>query len=280
MVKVRVLAVSALLLASRAQSQTVHGVVVADSARTPIAGVLVELAAPGASPAHRARTDSTGAFLLRPRRSGTFVVRLTHPSYEPMDSATVTVGPGEAVRVQLRMGRTPIPLAPLLVTTRRNARLRGFHARMRQPGSGHFITRADIETRPGARTTDLLRQISSVEVVPVGRSRGAATVKLITMRGGLGRCQPTIYLDGMPVRQFAESGVDDFLKPEMIEGVEVYTRAADVPAEFVAPNPCGAVGFWTRSETDGENRKMSWKRLATGAGVFFLMVVLPRLADR
>jgi hypothetical protein len=278
----------ALLLApALTHAQAVRGVVVEDGTSRPVAGAVVDILHRG-SVFTTARTDSAGGFLLFPRISGRLGIRVQHPFYSAIDSVAIQLKPGETVTVELRLGRTAIPLEPLRVTARTESRLSGFHERRRHPaGFGQFITRADIDTRPGAQTTDLFRQMRGVEVTTLGRGgadQPAAfgtpdpsmpRTRILTMRGTLGSCIPAIYIDGLAVRQFNDSGVDDFLKPEMIEGVEVYPGSVGAPAEFVDPTLCGVVAFWTRAGLE-HARGWSWTRAALGSAAFVLLVALTR----
>jgi hypothetical protein len=274
MKKVQVLFLAGLsLVPTVVQAQTIYGVVVDDSTRTPIAGAIVELLAPGAKIGSTTQTDSAGAFLLRPHRSGSFTLRLRHLAYAPVDSDTLTLRSDESIRIELRMAPTTIPLEPLVVTARSHTMLDGFYERMRRSVAGRFLQRSDIERRPGARSTDLLREMPGVEIVPVRQGMSATSVNLITMGGGLGRCTPTIYIDGMLTKQFPESGVDDLLTPDMLEGVEVYTSVAGVPSPLTPHGSCGVVAFWTRRDGRGP---WKWEKLAIGAGAFLLMVLLVR----
>jgi hypothetical protein len=189
-----------------------------------------------------------------------------------VDSVELSLQRGEQVQIELRMARTAIPLEPLVVTTRRSARLQGFYDRMQRPGFGRFISREQIERRPGTRTTDLLRGMPGIHIVQTSRG-GMTGANLITMRGGSGRCLPTLYIDGMEVRQFPESGADEFISPTMLEGVEVYTGTGGIPGAFPTMNGCGVVAFWTRTDT---GRPWSWRRLLIGAGLFTLLVMIAR----
>lgn len=280
-----------LLAPATAPSQTIRGVVVEDGTRMPIVGADVQLTTSSGRNVATAQTDSVGGFVLLPRRSGSFAVRLRHLSYVFADSVVVAVRPGEAIEIELRMGRTAIPLEPVVVTVRGNARLAGFYERMRQPGFGQFVTRADIEARRGTiRATDLLRAMPGIEIITVGLGGSdrdpppppgtpretMPRVALITMHRAGGPCEPAIFIDRLEIRQFKDAGIDDFLKPEMLEGFEVYPRSAGAPVEFVEPNTCGVVAFWTRSATGEEEGKWSWKKLAAAAGSFLLMVTLTR----
>lgn len=267
-------------LPAAGSAQTVRGTVVEDGPRTPIRGASVELLRGADAAALGTVTDSSGAFVLRATRAGTYRVRLTHPSYATMTSDTLAIGPGESLVVELRMGRQAIPLEPLVVTAQGNARHGGFYQRQRQPGLGRFITRTDIDARPGAyQTTELLRGIPGVEIVPVRRGRGGAVTNMIMTRGGMGRCEPVVVLDGTPIRQFPDSGIDDFLKVDMIEGVEIYTSTAGAPPQFMtANNACGVVAFWTRTGgSDGE--KLTLKRLLMAVGVAAGLVLLILLGN-
>jgi hypothetical protein len=274
MSKIWILVFGALLLVPlAAQAQMIRGVVIEDGTRTPIAGAFVELIPTDAGPAATAHTDSLGAFVLSPARSGTFNLRLTHFAYASMDSVQLAVQRGGLMEIEVRMAHAAIPLEPLVVTTRRSARLDGFYERMQRPGFGRFVSRKDIENRPGARTSDLLRGMPGVDVTRAN-GRGLSGVNMITMRGGAsGRCLANVYIDGLEVQQFPESGVDEMLTPFVLEGVEVYTSFASAPSPFHSRNSCGVVAFWTRSDVGG---RWSWRKLFIGAGIFTLLVALTR----
>jgi hypothetical protein len=269
-----VLLLTVLLLGPIAvQSQTIRGVVINDETRAPIPGALVELVAPDASLLSSAPTDSAGGFVLWPGRASRFVVRVSHLAYAPLSSDTLSARAGEHLELEVRMAQTAIALEPLVVTARRAGQLEGFHERQRRGSLGRFLTREDIERRPGARASDLLRTMPGVQIVPAGGSGGVGTVNLVTMRGGTGRCLATIYLNGMMVRQFPESGVDDLIHPDMLEGVEVYTSFASAPSPIHSQNGCGVVAFWTRPATGG---RWSWRKMFAGVGGFVLLLVLAR----
>lgn len=279
-----------LVVPTMLQAQSVRGTVTEDGTRAPISGALVQIITSAGGAVAATHTDSAGNFILWPRRTGSFTVRLSHPSYAPIEGFGLTVRSGETVSLELRMGRTPIPLEPVIARARADMRLAGFEERMRQGGFGQFLTRDDIEMRRGVvRTTDLLRSLSGVEIVTVavgGSDRDlpnppgtphemSPRVQLITMRSGTSRCQPTILIDGMVVRQFNDTGIDNLITPEMLAGVEVYTRSAGAPAEFVEPGSCGVVAFWSRANMS-DYGVWSWKRLIGGVGAFLLLVTLTR----
>ncbi len=268
-----VLTICLALFPEAARSQTVQGRVVEEASRTTVEGAMVELIGADGVPAAQALTDTAGVFSVRAGGAGVFQIRLSHPSFTTLSSDTIPLGPGEVVSVELRMGQRVIPLEPLVVTAQSHARLGGFYDRLRQPGFGRFLTRTDIDARrPVNRTTDLLRDQIGVEIVPV-RVRGGITGQMILTRSLMGRCQPTIVLDGAPLRQLPESGIDDFLKPDMLEGVEIYMSGATAPPHLtVASNACGVIVFWTRTGS-GEGGELTLKRVLTALGLLAGLVV-------
>jgi hypothetical protein len=274
-------AVAALFfLPGTAQAQTFRGTVVDDATDEPVVGAMVAVFIRDFPLAH-SRTDSAGAFLAIPGRAGSFPVRVSHPHYAPVDSLELSAHAGELVTVAVRLGRTVVPLEPLVVTGRSESRLSGFEERRRNARFGTFIERSQIQLRPGARTTDLFRAIPSVYVDAPGRGveNARATVSEFTprsarlsMRGTIGTCEPSIYLDGIRLQQFEDSSVDDFLRPEMIEGIEIYPASAGAPPEFSDPAGCGSVVFWSRGSLQGLQKPLL--RAAAGLVSFLLLVTL------
>jgi hypothetical protein len=250
-----------------APAQTVSGVVVEDSARTPVHGALVEVAVPGGAALQSMVTDSAGQFLIHVR-PGRYAVRWSHPFYGTRDSLLVELRREDTARLFLPLSVAAVRLEPVVVRT--HDRLGGFRDRLGGgSGRGRFVTREQIEARPGARASDLLREIPGVTLVPVRRGMSAASVNMIALRGGRGLCSPTIYVDGSVMRQFGESGVDDFLRPGFLEGVEVYVGGTAPPPELPALDGCGVVAFWTRSMEDAE--RFSWARLRNGLIILAVM---------
>jgi hypothetical protein len=268
-----------------ASGQSVRGVVLDEATSQPVAGAMVTLLVRG-TPLTSARSDSAGAFMLFPRRTGSYIVQVTHAFYASVDSVPLTLDSGETVELEVRLGRQAVPLDPIVVTARSEARLAGFHERMRQPSRGQYVTRDQIDARPGARTTDLLRELPGVVVTSVGRGGAdqptafgtpdptAPRATRLAMRGNAGLCLPAIYVDGMQVRQWEDTSIDDFIRPEMLEGVEAYPDNSGAPPGMIDPGHCGVIAFWTRGPLEGS--RWSWTRAALGTAAFALLVALTR----
>jgi hypothetical protein len=271
MVKVRALLLGGLLLAPPvAHAQSVLGAVVESETGEPIADAMVELMAAAGVTDVRVRTDSSGLFLIHTPRPGTFTVRVTHPAFVDIESDMLTVGPGESLDIVIRMGREVVPLEPLVVTARRTGRLAGYYQRLERPGFARFVTREQIARRAAAATTDPFWDVPGVHIRRVRTTTGTGD-NIITMR--LGQCTPLVYIDGVQVRQALGSGMDLMLRPDVIEGVEIYTGSAGLPPIF-EPHGCGVVAFWTRTGEDSEVQPVTWRRVLLGATVFTFLGAL------
>ena len=257
-----------------AHAQTIRGVVVEDSTRMPVAGATVSVLRTGGGQVPSVRTDSVGAFHLALDSSGVVVLRVTHPFYRTVDADTVSVGEDEVVTLELRLARHAIPLEPLVVTARVDRRLGAFHERARTSAFGRFLTRADIERRPGVRPAELLRGVPGVRLVFVPPCAGCASEEVIYLRGGAGQCAPTVLIDGMVVKQDAGFPIDALLTTDDLDGVEIYVEPGSVPPALgVFSSSCGVVAFWTRSPEGG---KLTWKRVGVALAIAVILYVLLR----
>jgi hypothetical protein len=266
-----------LSVASGANGQTILGVVREEGTRTPVPGaeiVLVRSAQLGRS----VTTDSAGVFRLVSSGSGQHQLRVRHIGYTPFESTAIELRPGETVTVDIQVAVARIALDPLVVRARTsNARLAGFHERRLVHSFGRFLTREEIDRRSAARTSDLLRGVPGVTIVPIrATGRAGPTRYRTTMRGTMGTCEPAIYIDGMRVSQTPQVTLDELLAPSVLEGVEVYTATAGAPPQYVAQGACGVVLFWTRSGEPGGSPPWQWKRLLAGAAAVIAIVLLAR----
>jgi hypothetical protein len=92
---------------------------------------------------------------------------------------------------------------------------------------------------------------------------------------GQGMCSPAVFLDGNRVAQSSTFPIDDLIQSSALEGIEVYTSFASVPAAYQTNSNCGTIILWTRvDEGGGGNRR--WLRNAiglTGLGVVLLLIL-------
>jgi hypothetical protein len=105
------------------------------------------------------------------------------------------------------------------------------------------------------------------------RARGRNFTR-ISLTRTLGRCDPTIYVDGV---RLLEQGapLDDVVDAETVAGIEVYASSAGAPPMYADTRGCGSILFWTRTG-EPSDRPFSWKRLGFGAAGVLVLILLAR----
>lgn len=254
---------------SPADAQAIRGAVIDAGTRAPVASAELEVMTRGQGEAVRAVTDSLGRFAIVLARGDAYRLRVSHLSYVTYQLDSIQVGTGEVVTLEVRLGQAAIPLEPVIVTGRRVVRMEGFDER-RRAGFGRFLTRDEIDVYAATRTTNLLQNFQGLRIRPIGRSGS-----MVLMSGAAGLCQPAIWLDGVQVRQYAGSTLDDILTPASIEAVEVYTSYASAPTQYIS-GQCGVILFWTRRGSNLEGSPWQWKKVLAGAGAAILVILLIR----
>jgi len=157
----------------------------------------------------------------------------------------------EPVDLVVRLQPRPFSLDSLTVSVERQSvwlEYTGFYDREAM-GSGHHIDREWITSRrPWARTlADLLRTIPGVSVDNVGgvRLRGMSRIGMT----GMAECPYSVFLDGAMV--VSPNFPDDrwavsLIRPEDVDGVEVYRRPVEVPVQYSGSGGCGVILIWSR----------------------------------
>jgi hypothetical protein len=147
-----------------------------------------------------------------------------------LDSTQVDLDSAAAAAAQPIAGVTvnaPVPM---------ERRYADFERRMKT-GRGQYLTREQIEKAGFNRLTDAMRQVRGA-IVECGGGAGCFIRMARAPRG----CLPEYIVDGVENNSF---GLNTPILD--IEGIEVYTGAADVPGEFAGRNAgCGVIVIWTR----------------------------------
>lgn len=232
----------------------VVGRVVEDETGTPIPGVDVTVRNPyGAFLAHRI-TDERGMFEYYAKRANGIRFAAERIGYKPNTTPVLFFDQHDFFRVEVRLDRKAVLLAPLEVIARSGSResavLANFRSRLTH-GHGHYFTRQDIEKRNPARVTDMLAELPGVRLL----SAGSGLRRVVRMaRTSGGNCPTQIWVDGFLINpqnvllpNHDDFTIDDIVHPEDVEGIEVYSGLSTVPPEFLNRwARCGVVAIWTR----------------------------------
>jgi hypothetical protein len=237
------------------------GLVVRDTANSPIEGAEVVIAGVGKS----MLTGKRGAFRLREVPTGEREVMVRKLGYGPM-TTKVTFTPNKTVTRRIVLSPVQV-LNQVDVTAERmrDPMLKLFEEN-RKLGIGQFLTRDDLERMRALPLSSALREMTTVRLVIqnsaawIGSSRGCLTKqprpKLegasggpITVEGTI-CCFPSVYLDRMRLYGGEKDGFTPNLNtynPEQIEAVEFYPGLSTVPAEYAQIDQrCGVLVLHTR----------------------------------
>ena len=254
------LAATSVLAAQGVAGIVFRGRVIDARTATPLRDVTVVLTSGHDTVAH-ARSDSAGAFQATGDAAAheKFVAHFARIGYRA-DSIAARV----ADAFPLRVAMTPIGAANNALTAvivRDSTARTSFEQRARRSSGGKYIRAADIEKRKPSRTSELFRSYPGVRL-----DDSSGVTQLVSLRSmrenvpgsrdlGEGarmpgsdarRCVLRVATEGrlMPI----DFSVDD-IRPEDIEGIELYLGAATIPAEFSSVQhdaPCGIVMIWTK----------------------------------
>jgi len=184
-----------------------------------------------------APTGQDGSVRLEGIRPGTRAVEVRYLGYASQ-TANVTLEPGRSSHVRFALEVQPIRLAEVRVRVRPSRLLQtGFFGR-RGGGMGTFFTRDDIVRMQPRTMSDLMRRVPGANVYSGRGGMGSAT-----FRGGQANCPVQFYIDGTMAAMF----MIDEVRPDDVEGLEIYRGAASIPPEFNKGTAiCGVIVIWTR----------------------------------
>jgi len=225
---------------------------VRDSLGRSIAGA--ELTVEGTSV--RGVTDDRGELRFTAVRGGPATIRVRRLGFQP---TTVNVMVDQRVPAASVITLLAIPqrLAPIIVRggTNYTGRMAGFYQR-RDLGIGHFVSREKLEHDNPGQLSDVFRRLPGVHITSTRFIRNA-----VRFRGNGQNCWPLVWLDGAPLPT-AEFDID-FLTPQSIEGIEVYSGISQIPPQFMGSRglgSCGVIVVWSR---EGERREKKRKKAVT-----------------
>jgi hypothetical protein len=217
---------------------TLRGRVV-DKAGTPVAGARIQMDGTLAV----ATTRADGSFALDSVPTGTQSISIRKIGYSVTDKA-VDVERRGAAPVTVTMADYVQTLAPVVTVAQRTKDLDavGF-TRRKQLGIGVFREGDQIDKGP----TDVGESLRMIPGLHIGTDANSQTSQktLIMSSRDANECV-NIILDGM-LWQDAASAIEEYVRPEEIEALEMYSSAT-VPGEFAVPlkSKCAVIVLWTK----------------------------------
>lgn len=259
---VMALPLALLTMAARpGQTQVVlEGRVVDDSTGRPIESARVLLQNHHGNAVGEQTTQSTGRFRFELTRSERYRLEARAVGYLPARRTVLWMMENRNFAgIEVRLTPHATLLAPVevlaLAPPKTSPVLENMEYR-RTHGFGIRISRQQIEARNPLHVTDILAETPGVRV---DRQGSGSTRRVIHLgppvpgpRGG--DCPVQIFLDGMLATRAVAGGdvtVDDLVRPQDVEAIEIFKGLATVPAEFLNPEArCGVIAVWTKRSHD------------------------------
>jgi hypothetical protein len=221
--------------AARVGDATLTGTVVATLDGRPLPGAMVSVA--GGNPA---RTNERGQWQLTDAPLGTRMLEVRALGFYPERRRIDVVANTPPVRVALSTLKAVLDTVRISATRTFNRDRNGFEARHRS-GVGRFLTAEDIARRAFINTSDLFTNLPGIRL-----DRTAFDETSLQMRGAFGWCSPAFFIDGMYMRGLSSSDVDDFVRPQDVANVEIYTESSAPPQFQPIMSGCGSIVIWTK----------------------------------
>jgi len=222
-----------------AQTGSITGTVIKAMGGGAIEGARVELV----GTRYLAVTSRRGEFSFKDLEPGKYTIQATAIGFTKL-TYDFELKAKETVELEFQAQEESVRLPD--VEVKEAPRLPPDFMRRSQEGGGRYLSRADIERRPGAATvTDLLRTFPGVRINC--RTNPCTPSFTRTTRN----CGPAFFLDGMETEASAL-----MLQPAReVDGIEVYSGLAEMPPELRGRNGgCGAFVVWTRTPPDARRK--------------------------
>ena len=238
---------------TRAGVQVIRGVVVDDDTQKPVANLPVRLLSDeGYALSERTRSDSTGEFVIRTKRIGSFRLEMGGDSIRPTQTPVVRLAAEEVVIVRLFVSATRLVPVPLGVSARAGPRtylltdIRGFDYRRSRGVTGVYFDKDSISRRSPRTFAELL--VGVEDVVLTGTPPADSIAMRTTLRPPADRCTPAYLKDGARIPPTRADSTIRALDMNTVVAVEVHPdpRRASVVFEDVI-GACGLIGIWTGS---------------------------------
>ena len=234
-------------LEAQSTSGALTGQVLADSA-TPLAQARIRVI--GATTV--AVSGADGRFSFGDIPAGNQMLEIRRLGYVAF-TRWVRIVAGETLNLQVTLDLVPVALKPVEVKgdAVRWPAMEGFEERRAHAG-GHFFDRTEIAQMQPRLFTDVLRRVPGVQIQPsTGAFGGNEMVRMTRTVGmsGLSPCPVLFFMNGMPLQVARDMSINQYVTPEDVIAIEVYSGSSQIPPEFLSNqlnSRCGVIVIWTR----------------------------------
>jgi carboxypeptidase family protein len=188
-------------------------------------------------------SNDEGRFVLSEAPGGTQMLEVRAIGYYP-EERPVDLIAGRPPTLQITLATLRSVLDTVHITTSRlySSDQHGFERRRRSAASGRFFDQTDVERSRPIGITQLLNRVPGLTMPSASLDDPVLMRDLFS--GGY--CQPTVYIDGLRMTDLSARELDMWVRPEELDGMEVYPHAGQAPAEFTRFDGCGSIVVWTR----------------------------------
>ena len=231
-----------------------RGTVVASTNGKPLVNAQV-----GITNGPTTRTNERGEWTLTDAPAGTRALEVRAVGYYPARESVDVVDGAPPINFSLATFKSVLDTMKVLADYDRYSNLAGFRER-RRSGVGRYLSSGDIAKRDPLVTSDLFLMLPGVYVEYLqpedttsafastgGGGTSMATERSILMRGTTtNRCIPAIYINGNWMQNIVITDIDAFMRPESLEGIEIYSATQTPPQFQPGLTGCGSIVFWRR----------------------------------
>lgn len=214
------------------------GTVVAVDGGDPVNNAVV-----GVSNGPQTRTNDRGQWTIANAPAGSHTLEVRAVGKYPVRRSVNIVGEVAPIRVAMATFKTMLDTLKVSAALSSSIDFAQFEQRRKQSGMGRFLTAEDIRRRAPVETSYLFRNFPGVDVLPVDLGNNKIMMKGV-FSGDM--CEPLIYLNGTAMPGATAEELDNFVRPERVIGIEVYS-ATSMPAQFQSNRTgCGSIVVWAR----------------------------------
>ena len=210
------------------------GTVLSALADRPVANALVFI-----TDGPQTRTNDRGEWTISNAPGGTRTLEVRALGFYPSRSNVNVVSAAPPIRVTLSTLKAVLDTVKIIASRLPGGADGGGFARRQRMGIGHFVSAADMRRFPVIVTSDVFRRVPGV--------RSDYKSSRILLRGAFEPwCEAAIFVDGHYFPSFSAEDIDDFVPPDRVAGIEVYTESNAPPQFQVGLSGCGSIVIWTR----------------------------------